>query len=212
LITVVAPDDALLVSVTVPPIAPAATGSNCRFSVAFCPGFNVTGNVTPDIVYPVPASVPALMVSAEVPDEVSVTLCVAGVFRSTLPNAMVVEPTVSAGPPTLSCRANVFVTPPAVAVSVAVVAVVTAVAVAVKDAVVAFAATVTEAGTVTALLLLESETASPPAPAAALSVTVHASVVAPLSEAFVHETALSTPAAAVPVPLSVTTLVPPHCC
>jgi hypothetical protein len=85
----------------------------------------------------------------------------------------------------------------------------TAVAVAVKEAVVAFAATVTEAGTVTALLLLERETTSPPEPAAAFSVTVQASVVAPLSDAFVHETALSTPGAASPVPLSDTTLVPP---
>ena len=48
--------------------------------------------------------------------------------------------------------------------------------VAVKGAVVAPAATVTEAGTVTAELLLASVTASPPAGAAALSVTVHASV------------------------------------
>ena len=208
--TVVPPEVALLVSVTVPVAAPAAVGSNCRFSVAVCPGLSVTGNVTPDMLYPVPASVPALMVSAVVPDEVSVTVCVDGVFRSTFPNATVVDPTDSAGPFTLSCTANVLVTPPAVAVIVAVVAVVTAVAVAVKDAVVALAGTVTEAGTVTALLLLESETASPLAPAAAFSVTVQASVVAPVSELSVQETALSAPvAAAVPVPLSVTTLVPP---
>lgn len=208
--TVVPPDVALLDSVTVPVAAPAAVGSNCRSSVTDCPAFSVTGNVTPDMLNPVPDSAPALMVSAEVPDEVRVTLCVDGVFRSTLPKAMVVEPTESAGPLTPSCRAKVFVTPPAVAVIVAVVAVVTAVAVAVKEAVVAFAGTVTEAGSVTALLLLERETASPPAPAAAFRVTVQASVAAPESEASVQETALRAPVAtAVPFPLSVTTLVPP---
>ena len=207
--TVVALEESLLVSVTAPVTAPAAIGSNCRFRVAVAPGFSVIGNVTPDIVKPDPPIVPALMVSAEVPDEVSVTVCVTGVFRFTLPNATVVALTFNAGPLAFSCRANVFVTPPAAAVSVAVVAVVTAVAVAVNEAVDALAATVTEAGTVTALLLLESVIASPPVPAGALSVTVQASVVAPVSDAFVHETALSTPGAAVPVPVRVTTLVAP---
>lgn len=72
--------------------------------------------------------------------------------------------------------AKVFDTPPAVAVRAAAVAVETVPTAAVKLADVAPAATVTDAGTVIELVLLERETASPPAGAAAVSVTVHASV------------------------------------
>jgi hypothetical protein len=89
-------------------------------------------------------------------------------------------------------------TPPAVAVSVTVCAVVTADADAVNGALVAPAATVTDAGTVTALLLLDKFTVSA-LTAAAASVTVHASVSAPVSNALLHETP---PSAGCPVPLS----------
>ena len=75
-----------------------------------------------------------------------------------------------------------MVRPPAAAVRVTVWAVVTAETVAVKPMLVAPAGTVADAGTVTALLLLARLTASPPVPAAALSVTVQASVPAPVSE------------------------------
>ena len=81
-----------------------------------------------------------------------------------------------------SCRAKVFETLPALAVSVTVAAVLTAVTVAEKLAVVAPAATVTEAGTVTAELLLARLTANPPVAAAAFSVTVQVSVPAPVIE------------------------------
>src|ERR1035438_7196325 len=91
----------------------------------------------------------------------------------------------------------------AVALSVAVWVVVTAATVAVNPAVVAPAATVTEAGTVTEELLLLSVTACPPAGAAALSVTVHGSLPAPVIAALVQTIALSTPAVDSPVPLSV---------
>jgi hypothetical protein len=97
----------------------------------------------------------------------------------------------SAANTVLSCRAKVFVTPLADAVSVAVCAVVTADAVAVKAALVAPAATVTDAGTFTDELLLDRLTVEPPLDAAAVSVTVQASVAAPVSEPAVHFTALS---------------------
>jgi len=61
-------------------------------------------------------------------------------------------------------------------VRVAVWAVETEATVAVKAPLVAPAATVTLAGTVTLALLLDSATLTPPAGAAALSVTVHAEV------------------------------------
>jgi hypothetical protein len=51
------------------------------------------------MVKPVPLIVAALMVTDAVPLEVSFTVCVAGVFRLTLPKATLADPTVSAGVP-----------------------------------------------------------------------------------------------------------------
>ena len=56
-------------------------------------------------------------------------------------------------------------------------------------------------GTVTALLLLDRLTARPPGPAAAFSVTMQESVPAPVIDALVHVSPLSTPGAVVPVPV-----------
>jgi hypothetical protein len=174
--TLVAPVPALLLIVTEPLAAPVLAGSNVTASVVVCPGFSVTGKLAPVIVKPVPDSVAELIVSAAVPEDVSVTVCVVVVLTVTSPNDSVVELSVSCGDPPVSCRAKVLLTPAAVADSVAVVVVLTAATAAVKVALVAFAATVTEAGTVTELLLLARLTACPPAPAAALSVTVQASL------------------------------------
>jgi hypothetical protein len=91
---------------------------------------------------------------------------------------------------------------------VAVCAVITADAVAVKAAVVAPLAIATDAGRVTALLLLTRFTVSAPLGAAVVRLTVHASVVAPVRELLVQETALSA-TGAWPVPLRLTVAVPP---
>ena len=78
---------------------------------------------------------------------------------------------------------------------------VTAATVAVKLALVAPAGTTTVAGTVTALLLLLKSTVRPPAPAAAVSVTVQASDAAPVAEALAQVSEFRLPVAtAVPVP------------
>ena len=174
--TLVPPVPASLLIVIDPLAAAAVVGANFTVSVVDCPGFSVAGKLPPVIVKPVPASVAELMVSAAVPDEVSVTVCVADEFTVTSPKARLLVLSVSCGEPPVSCTANVFVTVPAVALRVAVVVVLTAATVAVKAALVALAATVTEAGTVTELLLLDRVTVCPPVPAAALSVTVQVSV------------------------------------
>lgn len=101
LIVDVAPLVALLLIVTVPVSVAAAVGSNSRSSVAVCPAVRVSGVVTPDIVKPVPLIVAALMVTDEVPLDVTLTVCVEGVFRLTLPKATVAEPSVSAAVPVL---------------------------------------------------------------------------------------------------------------
>jgi hypothetical protein len=99
-------------------------------------------------------------------------------------------------------------TVPEVAVKVVACVVVTDAMVAEKAALVALAGTVTVAGRVTAASLLERLTFSPPLPAAALRVTVQASVPAPVIEPLAQESALSVPGmtgAAVPVPLRLIT-------
>jgi hypothetical protein len=106
----------------------------------------------------------------------------------------------------LSWSANVFETPPAVAVSVAVCALDTDEAVAVKVALVAPEATVTVEGTVTAVSLLARPTLKPPLAAAAFSVTVHESVPAPVSDELAQVSPLST---GTPVPLRLTVAVLP---
>ncbi len=168
----------------------------------------MTGKVAPDIVNPVPVNFAELMVTGAVPLEVSVTGSVEGVFSVTLPNATLAGLMVNVGTAAFNCRAKVFATPPVLAVRVTDCAVVTAVTVAVKPVLVAFAGTTTVAGTVTVVLLLLKATLTPPLPAAELSVTVHVSLPAPVSDALLQERELNVPGAAVPVPLSPTSAVP----
>ncbi len=95
------------------------------------------------------------------------------------------------------------------AVSTAVCAVLTAVAVAVKLALVAPPAICTDGGTVTAVLLLDRFTLIPPVGAAELTVTVQASVPAPVREPVVQLKADTLGRIAiVPVPLRATATVP----
>jgi hypothetical protein len=131
-------------------------------------------------VKPVPATVAALTVTAAVPVEDRVNVCVVAVFTLTLPKDKLDELTLSVGAEAPSDRAKVLATLLALAVRVTVWAVVTEETVAVKAAVVEPAATVTEAGTVTDELLLARLTANPPLGAAALSATVQESVPAPV--------------------------------
>jgi hypothetical protein len=179
LITLDVPLDELLVSVSWPLAAPAAVGSNWTVSVAVVFGLIVRGKLPPETVKPDPVIAAALTVTAALPVEDSVSVCVVGVFTFVLPKLSVValSPRVPAVAP--SCTAKVFDELPAVAVSVAVVAVVTEEAVAEKVPVVEPDATVTVAGTVTALLLLDRFTVKLPL-AAAFSVTVQLSVPAPV--------------------------------
>jgi hypothetical protein len=121
------------------------------------------------------------MVSGTFPEEVSVIDWVVAVFSGTVPNTRLVELRLNAGVAAFNCSDVVFVTPAALAVMVTVRAVVTADAAAVNPAVVAPLATVTDAGTVSALLLLERITVRPPLAAAAVRLTVQASVPAPLN-------------------------------
>jgi hypothetical protein len=191
---------AALLPIAIDPVnEPAVAGSNPIVSVAVWPGLSVTGKLIPESANPVPVTAAALMVSAAVPEDVSVTVLLVVVFSATVPNATLLELTVSPGAVAFSASAKVFDTPPAVVVSVAVWFEVTAVAVAVKLALVDPAAIVNDTGTVTALLLLATVTVVA-ALAAPVSVTVQASVPAPVSDPLLHDNAFSVGDAVLPLP------------
>jgi hypothetical protein len=92
-------------------------------------------------------------------------------------------------------------TPPALAISVAVCVELTGNTVALNPALATFAGTVTVAGTVTAASLLDGLTLSPLPDAAALNVTVQASVPDPAMVELLQYRALGTPGTGSPVPL-----------
>jgi hypothetical protein len=106
-----------------------------------------------------------------------------------------------------SCKVKFFDMPPTLAVIVTACAAVTEATVAVNPALVAFAGTVTVLGTVTAELPLDRFTLSPPLGAAAVSVTVHASVPDPVMVPLLQYSALNAAELVpiVPVPLRVIT-------
>src|SRR5277367_5411274 len=160
------------------------------------------------MVKPVPLSAAELMVTGAVPVEVSVTGSVDAVFTVTLPNVRLPGLMVNVGTAAFSCRAKLLETPPALAVRVTACPVVTDDTVAVNPALLALAGTTTVAGTVTDALLLARETLKPPLPAGPLSVTVQASLPAPVIDALLQESALNTPDTAFPVPVSPMTAVP----
>ena len=117
LTTVDVPLDELLVKVNEPVSAPAAVGSNCTVSVAVEFGLIVSGKVAPETVKPVPATVAALMVTATVPVEDRVTVCVVAVFTFTVPKPMLPALTLSVDTPDPNCKAKVFATLLALAVN-----------------------------------------------------------------------------------------------
>jgi hypothetical protein len=150
-----------------------------------------------------------LIVTGAVPEEVRVIDCVVGVLSTTSPNAMLVALMVRASTAAFNCRRKLLDRPPELALMVTALEAVTEDTVAVKPALVAFAGTVTEPGTVTAESLLVRFMIRPPLGAAAVNVTVQASVPDPVMVALLQESALNAAVleAAVPVPLRVITAV-----
>jgi hypothetical protein len=83
--TAVPPVEELLVIVSCPLALPVAVGANCTCNVIDWVGFSVAGKLPPTIVKPVPVSAAELIVTGEVPVDVSVNDCVVAVFTVTLP-------------------------------------------------------------------------------------------------------------------------------
>jgi hypothetical protein len=165
------------------------------------------------MVKPVPLKLAELIVTGAVPVDVIITGSVDVVFTVTFPKGKLAVLMANAGTfaaVIFSWTEKVLETPPALAVKVTAWAVATADTVVVNPALVAFAGTVTVAGTVTAALPLVKPTLKPPLPAAELSVTVQASVPAPVKDALTQEIVLSDAEAAVLVPpLAVLVVLPP---
>jgi hypothetical protein len=184
-----APVEELLARASCPVTAPAVVGSNWIVRAADWLGLSVSGNATPVIEKPAPVTAPELMVTAAVPVEVKITDCAVAVFTVTLPKLMVDVLILSTGRAAFNCIVNVLETPLALPVSVADCVVDTEETVAEKPAVVAPAAMVTEDGTATEELLLDRLTANPPFGAAALRITVQASVPDPVMELLLQERA-----------------------
>jgi hypothetical protein len=134
------------------------------------------------------------------------------VLTVTSPKATLVALMLNARIAAFNCRVKFFVTPPALAVIVTACAVATEEILAVNEALVEFAGTVTELGTVASELLLDRFTATPPLCAAAVRVTVHASVPDPVIDPLLHDSALNSaepvpgePVLLAPVPLKLIT-------
>lgn len=196
----------LLAIVSLPVAAPVAVGSNCTLSVAVWLGLSVSGNVAPETLNPVPDTAAEFTVTAAVPFEESVTDCVAGVPKGTLPKATLVAFTdrlaPTAVPDELSVRAKVSLAPFAVAVMVAEAVELTAATVAVKPMLLALAGTSTDAGTFTAALLLLRSTRIPSLGAADASATVQASELFPVIDALLHDKLLSAGTDCAPDPIN----------
>lgn len=196
--------DELLEIVSCPDAEPTTVGLKVNVSEMACPGFSVAGKLTDDVENPLPVTAIDLIVTAEVPVDVSVTVCVVELFTTTEPKEMLLAFTLSAGVAAFNCSEVDFDEPPLLAVIVADCAVVTAATVAEKVADVAVAGTVTEPGTVTELLLLERAILTPPVGAEADSVTVHESDSAPVMDVLLHDSPLTLGVVVVPVPLRAT--------
>ena len=82
------PLEEVLVNVNWPADVPAAVGSNCTLRFAESPGFKVRGNVSPETANPAPLTVAAFTVTADVPVDERISVCVANVPTSTLPKFM----------------------------------------------------------------------------------------------------------------------------
>lgn len=197
----------VLLIISWPVAAPVVVGSNVNVNVNTWPGFNTEGSVTADAENPLPETDTEFTVTAAVPLDVSVSVCVVGVLTATAPKAILDAFTLRAAVPAFSCSDTARDVLPVVAVTVALCVVVTDATFAVKFAVVAVAGTSTDAGTTTEALLLARPTLSPPVGADPVKLMLHTSAREPVIEVLLHEIPLTVGATAVPVPLSDTVAV-----
>jgi len=95
-------------------------GSNCTLRVNAWPGLRVTGKALPEMVKSEPVTEAELTVTGPVPVDVNVIACVEGLFTTTLPNDTLVAFMLNVAVAAFNCRAKLFDTVFALAVSVTV--------------------------------------------------------------------------------------------
>lgn len=93
----------LLAIVSWPVAEPVVVGSNVSVTFNDWPGLRVAGTLTDAIEKPLPVTEIEFTVTAAVPVDVSVTVCVVALFTMTAPNEMFVAFTVKVGVPAFSC-------------------------------------------------------------------------------------------------------------
>lgn len=194
-------DEELLLMVNWPVVEPTTDGSNVSVTDIVCPGFSLAGRLTGETAKPLPDTATEFTVTAAVPLEVNVSVCVVVEFTITLPKETLVAFRLSAGAPAFNCRESDFEVLPVVAVSVTDCVLLTEATFAVNVALVAAAGTVTETGRVRALLLLERATPTPPVGAEPDRLTVHVSASDPVTEVLLQDIVFTVGATVVPAPL-----------
>jgi hypothetical protein len=96
-IVIFVPVDELLETTSWPVAEPAEVGSNCSVRLVVWPGLSVTGSVDAEIKKPAPVTVAELTVTAAVPVDDKIKVCVVGVLTETLPNGTLVALMLSVG-------------------------------------------------------------------------------------------------------------------
>lgn len=109
---VVAPLEEVLLIVSWPLAAPAVDGLKITFSVAVCPTLSVSGNVSPEMLNPVPVTVAEVTDTEAVPVEVRARDWVAALLMITFPNEIDVALRPSFDCAGESCSRNVPDAPP----------------------------------------------------------------------------------------------------
>ena len=186
---------------------PAADGSNISEMFIVWPGVSVAGRLTGESEKPAPVTFAEFTVTAYVPVDVKVTVCVAALLTRTAPNEMLLALRLRIGTAAFSCSESVRQTAAVVAVSVTAFAVLTEAMFAIKVALFAIAGTRIELGTVAVLLLLERATFRPPAGAEPERVTVQESASDPVTEMLLQNKALTVGNASTPDPAKFTVAV-----
>jgi hypothetical protein len=111
--------DALLVTESWPAADPVAVGLKVNVTLRVWPGFKVAGRLTADDEKPVPLTEIPLTVTAAVPLEVSVNVCVVEPLTTTAPNATLLALMLSPGVAAFNCKATLCEEVPELALRVA---------------------------------------------------------------------------------------------
>ena len=96
------------VIVSMPVAEPAVCGLKVRGTDTVWPGFKVAGRLTADAEKPEPITAIEFTVTAAVPVDVSIMVCVVGLLMTTAPKGILLAFTLRVGVAAFNCRATDF--------------------------------------------------------------------------------------------------------